>query len=106
MLSVEEYAKYTYAKKLQYLKSEIKFPIEEQYCGWYSQLLKNYIDDAKTDYGPFIHTFIQTEIKAMIDNLQTSKCPKNKNISDALAWLQEANRQSLYVIYTTEFTYQ
>ena len=49
----EEYSKYTLAQKLQFLKSEIKFPIEEKPCGWYNQLLKNYIDDAKTDYEPF-----------------------------------------------------
>ena len=73
----EEYTEYKYAKKLQFLKSEIKFPIEEKRCGWYNKLLENYIDDAKTDYEPFIGSFTSQEIRDYDDELHATKCPKN-----------------------------
>ena len=70
-------------------KSKQQLVTQDESCGWYAQLLDNYISDVKTDYDPFVRIFTGEEINTMITHLHPNKCPKNiyKNVR---IWLTDA----------------
>jgi hypothetical protein len=89
----EKFIHYEYNQKLRYLKSNINFINSKLYCGWYAQMLNNYISDAKTDYGPFIQTFGTVDIDRMLKALHRNQCPKN--IYGAVtSWLTRASQSA------------
>ena len=87
----EDFTKNSSTQKLNYLKSHIQFMDTKLYCGWYAQLLHNYITDAKTDCEPFIQTFDTAEIDSMLKALSPNQCPRNTYDPVVSSWLTKAN---------------
>ena len=91
------FSKFSYDEKLGYLASNINRINTD--CVFYAKLLENYIDQAKTDYVPFIKTFTPNDIRKIMTYLHPDRC--HGNTHNVIAWLLNAFRLSQHNLRPT-----
>ena len=84
------FSKFSYDEKLGYLASNVNRINTD--CVFYAKLLENYINQAKTDYVPFIETFTPNDIRKMMTYLHPDRC--HGNTYNVITWLRNAFRLS------------